>query len=69
MEHLVSADGAIIQVRQRLLKALRELQEGSEPLEPAVVGEDGRVRPFDIELASDVDVWDGAADYLYAKTW
>ena len=68
LEHLVSADGAIIQVRQRLLKALRELQEGSEPMEPAAVCE-GRVRPIDIELPKDVDVWEGAADYLYAKAW
>ena len=68
LEHLVSADGAIIQVRQRLLKTLRELQEGIEPAEPAVTSE-SRVRPIDIVLAHDVDVWDGAADYLSAKSW
>jgi phthalate 4,5-dioxygenase oxygenase subunit len=68
LEHLVSADGAIIQVRQRLLKTLRELQEGTEPAEPGVTGE-GRVRPIDILLPGNVDVWDGAADYLSAKAW
>jgi hypothetical protein len=68
LEHLVSADGAIIQVRERLLKTLRQLQEGIEPLEPAAEGE-GRVRPVDVVLASNVDVWEGAADYLAARAW
>jgi len=68
LEHLVSADGAIIQVRQRLLKTLRELQEGIEPAEPVAVSE-SRVRPIDIVLSQDVDVWDGASDYLSAKVW
>jgi len=68
IEHLVSADGAIIQVRQRLLKALRELQEGTEPGEPDAEAE-ARVRPIDIMLASDVDVWEGAGDYLQARVW
>jgi phthalate 4,5-dioxygenase len=68
LEHLVSADGAIIQVRQRLLKTLRELQEGTEPLEPAAEGE-SRVRPIDIVLSKDLDVWEGAAGYLSAKVW
>jgi hypothetical protein len=27
------------------------------------------VRPIDIVLANDVDVWDGAQDYLTAKAW
>jgi phthalate 4,5-dioxygenase len=68
LEHLVSADGAIIQVRERLLKTLRQLQEGMEPMEPAVEGE-SRVRPIDIVLANDLEVWDGAEDYLTAKAW
>jgi phthalate 4,5-dioxygenase oxygenase subunit len=68
LEHLVSADGAIIQVRQRLLKALRELQEGTEPAEPIAASE-WRVRPIDIALASGVDVWDGADDYLSGRVW
>lgn len=68
LEHLVSADGAIIQVRQRLLKTLRELQEGVEPGEPNVEGET-RVRPIDIVLAHDVDVFEGAEPYLSAKAW
>jgi hypothetical protein len=68
IEHLVSADGAIIQVRQRLLKTLRELQEGIDPTEPVAESE-SRVRPIDIVLSKDVDVWEGAADYLAAKAW
>jgi phenylpropionate dioxygenase-like ring-hydroxylating dioxygenase large terminal subunit len=68
IEHLVSADGAIIQVRQRLLKTLRELQEGIDPTEPVAESE-SRVRPIDIVLSKDVDVWEGAADYLSAKVW
>jgi hypothetical protein len=68
LEHLVSADSAIIAVRQRLLKALRELQEGTEPNEPAILAAQ-RVRPIDIVLHRSLDVWDGAREYLEARAW
>ena len=37
LERLVSADASIIAVRQRILKTVRALQEGTEPDEPATL--------------------------------
>jgi phenylpropionate dioxygenase-like ring-hydroxylating dioxygenase large terminal subunit len=68
LEHLVSADSAIIAVRQRLLNTLREFQEGTEPGEPGVLATQ-RVRPIDIILHRGLEVWDGAREYLEARAW
>ena len=68
LEHLVSADQAIISARQRLMKALQRMQEGEEPLEPAHTGRIG-IRPVDVLLPEGVSVWDGANDYLHARAW
>ena len=68
IEHLVSADSSIIAVRNRILKALRELQEGSEPVEPLASAQ-RRVRPIDVILENRFDVWDGARKYLEAQEW
>jgi phenylpropionate dioxygenase-like ring-hydroxylating dioxygenase large terminal subunit len=68
LEHLVSADTAIISMRQRLLKALQRIEAGEEPVEPATLGRT-RVRPVDIMLAKDESVWDGAGGYLAARAW
>jgi phenylpropionate dioxygenase-like ring-hydroxylating dioxygenase large terminal subunit len=67
-EHLVSADASIIAVRQRILKALRILQEGGEPAEP-LSGALCRVRPVDIYLDNSIAVWEGAKAYLQAEAW
>jgi hypothetical protein len=68
IEHLVSADAAIISVRKRLIKTARDLQEGVEPAEPKA-GERYGVRPIDIMLDGDGEVWDDAKEYLEAKAW
>ena len=68
LEHLVSADSAIIAVRQRLLATLRGLQEGTEPAEPATLAAQ-RVRPIDVVLHRSLEVWEGARDYLEAWAW
>ena len=68
IEHLVSSDAAIISVRKRLINTARELQEGAEPREPQAGSRYG-VRPIDIMLESQAEVWDGARDYLEAKVW
>ncbi len=68
LEHLVSADQAIVSMRRRILRTLRQFQEGTEPSEPAAIA-GPRVRPVDVVLSSSVDVWEGAADYLTARTW
>lgn len=68
IEHLVSADAAIISVRKRLIKAARDLREGTEPAEPQA-GERYGVRPIDIMLDGKAEVWDGAREYLEAETW
>jgi hypothetical protein len=67
-EHLVSADSSIIAVRQRILKAARNLLEGTEPAEARTSRLYG-VRPIDIILNREIDVWDGARDYLEARAW
>jgi phthalate 4,5-dioxygenase oxygenase subunit len=68
IEHLVSSDAAIISVRKRLITTARDLQEGTEPKEPQS-GSMYRVRPIDIMLDREEEVWDGARDYLEAKAW
>jgi phthalate 4,5-dioxygenase len=68
LEHLVSADSSIIAVRQRILKAVRDLQEGVEPGEPQATS-GSRVRPIDIVMSRDVEVWQGARPYLEAEAW
>jgi phenylpropionate dioxygenase-like ring-hydroxylating dioxygenase large terminal subunit len=68
LERLVSADESIIRVRSRILKAVRALQEGTEPVE-AASGDQYHVRPIDIILDNKLEVWDGAAHYLHAEAW
>jgi hypothetical protein len=68
LEHLVSADQAIISMRQRVLKAIERMQQGQEPLEPAHTGR-APIRPVDIMLRDGVSVWDGAAPYLHGQAW
>lgn len=63
LEHLVSADQAIIRVRRRLLDAARQLQEGSEPPE-AHNGEAYRVRSLDIILPASTPFEEGAREHL-----
>jgi phthalate 4,5-dioxygenase oxygenase subunit len=67
-EHLVSSDTAIINVRRRLIQTAINLQEGQEPLEPAGVAA-ANVRAVDIALGSDEAVWDGAREFLEARSW
>ena len=67
-EHLVSSDTAIINVRRRLIQTAISLQEGQEPSEPAGVAA-ANVRAVDIGLSSDEAVWDGAREYLEARSW
>ena len=68
LEHLVSSDASIIAVRRRLLKTVTDLREGAEPSEPHA-GSSYRVRPIDIVLDNGVAIWDGARDYLEARSW
>jgi hypothetical protein len=68
LERLVSADASIIAVRSRILKAVRQLQEGTEPVE-ATSGAQYRVRPIDVILDNKLEIWDGAAHYLHAEAW
>jgi len=68
IEHLVSADAAIISVRKRLIKTARDLQEGTEPVEPQA-GDRYGVRPIDIMLDGEAEVWDSAREYLEAQSW
>jgi phthalate 4,5-dioxygenase oxygenase subunit len=53
-ENLVSADRAVIMMRQKLLKAARDLQAGKEPAE-ASRPEKFNVRAMDIVVAKDAD--------------
>ncbi|MCH7655649.1 MAG: aromatic ring-hydroxylating dioxygenase subunit alpha, partial [Chloroflexi bacterium] len=66
LEHLVSSDAAIIQVRRRLLRALRELREGQEPPE-AHDGARYAVRSLDMVLPKDVAIEEGGRAYMTAK--
>ncbi|MEE8517527.1 MAG: Rieske 2Fe-2S domain-containing protein [Dehalococcoidia bacterium] len=68
IEHLVSADAAIIAVRKRLLKTLQDLQEGLEPAE-SQAGTRYGVRSIDIMLEPEATVWEDAKEYLEAQAW
>ena len=65
-EHLVSSDTAIIQVRRRLLRSVRQLMEGQEPPE-AANGEAFRVRSLDLVLPKSVTIEDGAQHHMVSK--
>jgi phthalate 4,5-dioxygenase oxygenase subunit len=58
-ERLGSADAAIIQMRRRLLKAARELEQGIEP--PGLRPESFQVRSVSIVLPRDVPSWPEAS--------
>jgi hypothetical protein len=51
-EHLGSADTAIIQMRRRLLEAVRDVQEGRDPV--GSQGQGAQVRPAHMYLPDDV---------------
>ena len=65
-ERLVSSDAAIIQVRRRLLRSVRQLQEGQEPPE-ARDGGAFRVRSLDIVMPKAATVEDDAREHLAAR--
>jgi len=58
LEKLTSSDLAIVQIRKRLLDAVKALMAGTEPSEPGNM-EAYRVRPIDFVLPRDVDLDDG----------
>ena len=66
LEHLVSADQAIVQVRRRLLRALTDLREGQEPAE-AHDGARYRVRSLDMVLPKDVAIEEGGREYMTTR--
>lgn len=65
-EHLVSSDSAIIQVRKRLIRSVRELLEGQEPPE-ASHGSAFRVRSLDLILPKDCSFEEEARDLMVSK--
>ncbi len=65
-EHLVSSDTAIIQVRRRLMRSVRQLMEGQEPPE-ARNGGAFRVRSLDIVLPKAVAIEEGGQEYMVSK--
>ena len=65
-EHLVSSDTAIIQVRRRLIRSVRQLMEGQDPPE-AKNGGAFRVRSLDLVLPKSVPFEAGAQDYMVSK--
>jgi nitrite reductase/ring-hydroxylating ferredoxin subunit len=65
-EHLGTSDTAIIAMRRRLLKTVRELQAGKEPYE-AQHGEIYRVRSAIAHLNRDVPFHEGAKERLIAR--
>ena len=65
-EHLVSSDTAIIQVRRRLMRSVRQLMEGQDPPE-AKNGGAFRVRSLDLVLPKSVPLEAGAQDYMVSK--
>jgi len=58
LEKLMQSDTAIVNVRRRLLEAVKALQRGQEPVEPRQP-EAYRVRPLEIVLPRSVDIVDG----------
>jgi hypothetical protein len=65
-EHLVSTDTGIIMARQRLLRAIKALeQEGAQP--PGVDTAHQRVRSAAVILPPDVPFQDGAREALIAR--
>lgn len=65
-EHLVSSDTAIIQVRRRLLRSVRQTMEGQDPPEAANGGA-FRVRSLDLVLPKSVPLEEAAQDYMVSK--
>ncbi len=65
-ERLVSSDTAIIQVRRRLLRSVRQVMEGQEPPE-AKNGAAFSVRSLDLVLPKTVPFEDGARDYMVSR--
>jgi phenylpropionate dioxygenase-like ring-hydroxylating dioxygenase large terminal subunit len=63
LENAVSGDRAIIQMRQRLMRSARALQEGQEPPE-AHNGDVYRVRGIDIVLPKNVPLEEGVKQYM-----
>jgi phenylpropionate dioxygenase-like ring-hydroxylating dioxygenase large terminal subunit len=68
LEHLVSADSAIISMRQRLLKALQQVEAGAEPSEPSSAGRT-HYRPVDIMLPVGESIWETGSKYLEGREW
>ena len=65
-EHLVSSDAAIIQVRRRLIRSVRQLMEGQEPPEARNSGA-FRVRSLDIVLPKAVAIEEAGPEYLVSR--
>ena len=66
MEHLVSSDSALIQVRQRLMRSARAILEGTEPPE-AHNGDAYRVRSMDMVLPKGVGIEEGGREQMVAR--
>lgn len=67
-EHLGTADLGVIAVRRRLLKAVQDVQAGTEPAE----AHDGglyKVRSTAVVLKREAEWSEAAGDLLVAKTW
>jgi len=64
-EHLGTSDMAIISARKRLMKAARELRQGSTP--PGVDSAGQRVRAISLVLPKEVPLQEGAKDLLVAR--
>ncbi len=62
-EHLGTADAVIIAMRRRMVKAVRDLQQGREPY-AATHGEIFMQVPVDLEMAKDVPFEEGARDWI-----
>src|SRR4051794_10822010 len=62
-EHLGTSDAAVIAVRRRLIRAVRELAQGIEPV-GAQHGDLWRSVPVDIELPKGVPFDEGAREWI-----